>query len=143
MNEIPVLVSIHSSAHRDDDTEEPISLMTAGSLLLDEEKAEVTYQETLDESLPPQTVIVTVQDDIVTMRREGNYATQMVFARGQRYEGIYQTPFGTMDIAVFCTRLSYDLTEEGGEIFLVYQMDMNGQFAAMHQMHLEVTPTNG
>lgn len=48
-----------------------------------------------------------------------------------------------MDIAVFCTRLSYDLTEEGGEVFLVYQMDMNGQFAAMHELHLEVMVKNG
>lgn len=143
MHEIPVLVTIHSCARRDDDSEEPISLMTTGTLMLDEEKAVVSYQETLDESLPPQTVLVTVKDDQVTMIREGKYATQMVFARGQRYEGIYQTPFGEMDIAVFCTRLSYDLTEEGGEIFLVYQMDMNGQFAAMHQLHLEVMVKNG
>ena len=143
MIEIPVLVSIHSCARRDDDTEEPISLMTSGTLMLDEEKAVVSYQETLDESLPSQTVLVTVKDDTVTMQREGSYATQMVFVRGQRYEGIYQTPFRDMDIAVFCTRLSYDLTEEGGEIFLVYQMDMNGQFAAMHQMHLEVMVKNG
>ena len=143
MNKIPVLVSIHSCAHRDDDTEEPISLITSGTLMLDEEKAVVIYQETLDESLPSQTVTVTVKDDTVTMQRDGNYATQMVFVRGQRYEDIYQTPFGDMDIAVFCTRLSYDLTEEGGEIFLVYQMDMNGQFAAMHQMHMEITVKNG
>lgn len=143
MNEIPVLVTIHSCARRDDDSEEPISLMTAGTLMLDEEKAVVSYQETLDENLPPQTVLVTVKDDTVTMIREGKYATQMVFARGQRYEGIYHTPFGEMDIAVFCTRLSYDLTEEGGEVFLVYQMDMNGQFAAMHQLHLEVMVKNG
>lgn len=74
MNEIPVLVTIHSCARRDDDSEEPISLMTAGTLMLDEEKAVVSYQETLDENLPPQTVRVTVKDDSVTMIREGKYA---------------------------------------------------------------------
>ncbi len=143
MNEIPVLVSIQSCARRDDDSEEPISLLTSGTLRVDDETAIVTYQENLDESIPPQTVVITAKDDMVTMHREGDYATQMVFHRGQRYEGLYQTPFGTMDMAIFCTRLHYDLSEDGGTITLVYQMDLNGQFAGMHQMHMQVMVKNG
>jgi uncharacterized beta-barrel protein YwiB (DUF1934 family) len=143
MTEIPVLVTIQSCARRDDGSEEPISLMTAGTLSLDEETAVVTYQEIIDESIPPQTVIVTAKEDMVTMQREGDYATQMVFRRGQRYEGVYQTPFGSMDMAIFCTRLHYDLAEEGGEVLLAYQLDMNGQFAGMHRMHMQVMVKNG
>ncbi len=143
MNVIPVLVSIHSSVRRDDDSEEPISLMTTGTLTLQEDSAFVTYQETLDESIPPQTVVVTVKDDMVTMHREGDYSTQMVFQRGQRYECEYHMPFGSMEMAVFCTRLHYDLAEDGGEILLVYQMDMGGQFAGMHTMHMQIMVQNG
>jgi len=80
---------------------------------------------------------------MLMMQRDGDYATQLIFRRGQRYEGIYRTPFGEMDVAVFCTRLSYDLNEDGGEIVLMYQMDMNGTFAAMHQMHMQVMVKNG
>ncbi len=143
MKKIPVLVSIHSSARREDGSEEPISLMTSGTLEVDDVKAIVTYQETLDESMPPQTVMVTAEDDSVLMQRLGDYATQLSFRRGQRYEGLYQTPFGEMDVAVFCSRLSYDLTEDGGDIHLMYQMDMNGTFAAMHQMHMQILVKNG
>lgn len=143
MKEIPVLVTIHSCARRDDDSEEPISLMTTGTLRLEDDAAVLTYQELLDESIPPQTVSVTAKEDMITMQRDGEYATQMVFNRGQRYEGVYQTPYGSMDMAIFCTRLHYDLSENGGEILLVYQMDMNGQFAGMHQMHMQVMVKNG
>lgn len=143
MKKIPVLVSIRSSARREDGSEEPISLMTSGTLEVDDVKAVVTYQETLDESMPPQTVMVTAEDDSVLMQRLGDYATQLSFRRGQRYEGLYQTPFGEMDVAVFCSRLSYDLTEDGGDIHLMYQMDMNGTFAAMHQMHMQILVKNG
>jgi len=141
--EIPVLVSIHSTARREDGSEEPVSLLTSGALLLEDERARIIYEETLDEDMPPQPVTVTVEDDMLMMQRDGDYATQLIFRRGQRYEGIYRTPFGEMDVAVFCTRLSYDLNEDGGEIVLMYQMDMNGTFAAMHQMHMQVMVKNG
>lgn len=143
MKEIPVLVSIQSCARRDDESEEPISMLTAGTLALDDETAAVTYQELLDESIPPQTVVVTAKDDSVIMQRDGDYATQMVFRRGQRYEGVYQTPYGSMDMAIFCTRLYYDLNDNGGTIDLIYQMDLNGQFAGMHQMHMQLVVKNG
>ncbi|MBE5801843.1 MAG: DUF1934 domain-containing protein [Clostridiales bacterium] len=143
MMEIPVLVSIHSTARREDGSEEPVSLLTSGALLLEDERARIIYEETLDEDMPPQPVTVTVEDDMLMMQRDGDYATQLIFRRGQRYEGIYRTPFGEMDVAVFCTRLSYDLNEDGGEIVLMYQMDMNGTFAAMHQMHMQVMVKNG
>ncbi len=143
MKEIPVLVSIQSCARRDDESEEPISMLTAGTLVLDDDTATVTYQEILDESIPPQTVHVTAKDDAVIMQRDGDYATQMVFHRGQRYEGVYQTPFGSMDMAIFCTRLQYDVNEDGGNIDLMYQMDLNGQFAGMHQMHIQLVVKNG
>lgn len=143
MKEIPVLVSIQSCARRDDESEEPISMLTAGTLALDDETAAVTYQELLDESIPPQTVVVTAKDDSVIMQRDGDYATQMVFRRGQRYEGVYQTPYGSMDMAIFCTRLQYDLNDNGGTIDLIYQMDLNGQFAGMHQMHMQLVVKNG
>lgn len=143
MKEIPVLVSIQSCARRDDNSEEPISLMTTGTLTLSDEAASVTYQEMLDESIPPQNVTVTARDDTISMQRDGDYATQMVFQRGQRYEGVYQTPYGSMDMAIFCTRLQYDLAEDGGELLLMYQLDMNGQFAGMHTMHMQIMVKNG
>ena len=35
-------------------------------------------------------------------------------AMGCRYEGSYHTPYGDMELAVYCTRLRYDLGEDGG-----------------------------
>lgn len=143
MNHIPVLVSLQSCARRDDGSEEPISLLTAGTLSLDDDAAVLTYQENLDENIPPQTVVITAKDDMITMHREGDYNTQMVFHQGQRYEGEYHTPYGTMDMAIFCTRLHYDLSENGGTLSLMYQLDLNGQFAGMHQMHMQLMVKNG
>ena len=139
MEKIPVLVSIRSNAHREEAVEdETMTMITSGLLELDEEKAIIHYEETLDESLPAQKVTVTVQDECATMSRGGAYSTQMVFRVGCRSEGQYQTPFGEMDLAVYCTRLVYDLGDDGGAVELSYQLDLNGKFAAMHDMELRL-----
>lgn len=72
------------------------------------------------------------------MRRSGEYATDMVFRTGCRYEGTYRTPYGDMELAVYCTRLRYDLGEDGGEVQLSYQLDLNGSFAAMHDLEMRL-----
>lgn len=139
MQTIPVLISINSNAHRDGLAEdETLTMLTSGTLELGEKEAVIRYEETLDESIPPQKVEVLVSDESVTMNRGGEYATNMVFRMGCRYEGQYHTPFGDMELAIYCTRLKFDLGEDGGELMLSYQLDLNGKFAAMHDMELRL-----
>ena len=139
MTAIPVLVSIKSCAHRDETTEdEQMSMLTSGVLEVDDTRAIIRYEESIDESLPPQKIEILVEDETVTMNRGGAYSTQMVFRLGCRYEGQYHTPYGDMDLALYCTRLGYDLGDDGGALELSYQLDINGKFAAMHDMELHL-----
>ena len=136
---IPVLVSLKSCAHRDEVAEdETMSMLTSGQLQVDDTKAIVRYEESIDESLPPQKVEILLEDETVTMNRGGSYSTQMVFRLGCRYEGQYLTPYGDMDLALYCTRLGYDIGDDGGVLELSYQLDINGRFAAMHDMELHL-----
>ena len=136
---IPVLISISSNAHRDEIAEdETMTMLTAGQLELEDDKAVIRYEESIDESLPPQQVEILVEDESVTMNRGGSYSTQMVFRLGCRYEGQYHTPYGDMDLALYCTKLGYDLGDDGGALELSYQLDINGKFAAMHDMELHL-----
>ena len=136
---IPVLISLKSSAHRDEAAEdENMSMLTSGQLEVDDAKAIIRYEESIDESLRPQKVEIIVEDETVTMNRGGAYSTQMVFRLGCRYEGQYHTPYGDMDLALYCTKLGYDLGDDGGALELSYQLDINGRFAAMHDMELHL-----
>ena len=138
MQTIPVILSIRANAYRDSGSEEPMMMLTSGELSLEKNRAVLTYQHTLDESLPPQPVVLIAQDDGITVLRGGAYETTLVFRKGFRYEGVYHTPYGDMDLAVYCTRLRYELGPDGGDVALGYQMDLNGQFAAMHEMELRL-----
>jgi len=136
---IPVLISIRSNAHRDEAVEdETMTMLTSGELEVDDERAVIRYEEQIDESIPAQQVTVTIENECATMSRSGAYETQMVFRMGCRYEGQYHTPYGDMELAVYCTRLGYDLGDDGGAVELSYQLDLNGKFAAMHDLELRL-----
>jgi uncharacterized beta-barrel protein YwiB (DUF1934 family) len=139
MSVIPVLISISSLAHREEVSEdEKMTMLVSGELELEDDRAVIRYEETLDESMPPQKIEVIVEDESVTMLRGGAYATQMVFRMGSRYEGMYHTPYGEMELAVYSTRVDYDIGEDGGTLELSYQLDLNGKFAAVHDMELHL-----
>ena len=117
-------------------------MLTSGEMDIEDELAVIRYEETIDESAPPQKVEVRIENECLTMSRGGVYSTQMVFRMGGRYEGMSQTPDGEMELAVYCTKLRYDLDENGGCIELSYQLDLNGKFAAMHDMQLRLVRQN-
>jgi len=61
----------------------------------------------------------------------------MVFVKDRRFEGVYRTPYGDMDMALFATRVDVNLGEDKGSVYLEYQLDFAGGFASMHTMQLE------
>lgn len=140
---IPMLINIKSHAYRDDETDEPINLLTYGQFSQEGGRTILEYDEVMDETMPAQHVVLTLENGSLTMIREGGYSTQMIFTQDCRYEGQYHTPYGAMDLALFCNRLKYDLTKDGGTIDLRYQLDINGQFAAVHELNLTAFPHNG
>ena len=143
MMTIPVLVSVLSNAHRDEVNEdETMTMLTSGEMDLTDTTAVIRYEESIDEGMPPQQVTITIEDESLSMTRGGAYQTQMVFRIGCRYEGMYRTPFGEMELAVYCTKLRYDLGDDGGEVELSYQLDLNGSFAAMHDLTLRLVRQN-
>ncbi|MEA4927216.1 MAG: DUF1934 domain-containing protein [Candidatus Limiplasma sp.] len=133
---VPILISLDAQATAEGQTEEPMRLITTGELFQKPEETVIRYEESLDENEPPQKIELTIRDGSVTMSRNGAYDTKLVFEKGKRYESQYRTPYGVMDMALFCTRASFAQDREGGELTLQYQLDLAGQFAAVHDMHL-------
>ena len=133
---ISVLVSLQSSASSDGEPPEIVSLLTSGELAKTDTGYLLRYEETLDGSDTATHVELTLEDGGITMRRSGDFDVNMVFRKGQRYEGQYRTPYGSLGLALFCTQVDYTVEQPAGELFLQYQLDINGQFVAMHELTL-------
>ena len=139
----PVLISLSATVTDENGQSDEMNLITNGTLEDTPRGCRIEYEENIDEEEPPQRVSLLLEGDVVTMQRAGDYAASMVFAKGQRYEGQYHTPYGYIDMAVFCSLARWRVDDDAGELRLRYQLDVSGQFASMHDMTLQVLFKDG
>lgn len=133
---VPILISLDAQSTTEGQPEDTMRLITTGQLFETPDATVIQYEETFDEKEPPQKIEITIRDQAITMQRRGAFEANMVFQKGQRYESQYRTPYGELGMALYCTKAQYSKDQEGGEVALQYQLDLSGQFAAMHDMKL-------
>ena len=142
--EKPVLINLLAIARYDHAPDYPIQFMTKGKLRIgDEEKAVLEYTESQQDEetgeITTAQVTLSMEKNRVTMTRNGDYSNTMVFVPEQRFEGVYQTPYGAMDMAVFSRRVRCDIGDRKGFVHLKYQLDIQGAYASSNELHLEYT----
>ncbi len=122
-----------------DDYDGVLRVTTLGKLSGKKDSWRLRYSETVTDENEIQNVILTMDKGIVTMASDGPFATDMVFEKGCRFEGVYRTPFGLLDMSIFPTLVKYNINEDGsGEVNLRYQLDIAGQYAAFHKLHIKL-----
>lgn len=137
----PVLLSVTGEAQGQEDA--GVHLVTTGILTPLAKGYKLEYQETQPEDGAVQDISLLMDQTRVMMTRKGAFSTSMVFEKGRRFEGMYHTPYGNMDMAIYATRVSCKLTPSQGDIHLQYQLDLQGQFAAMQDLRLHYVENNG
>lgn len=85
------------------------------------------------------TVTLAAAPGEVTVTRRGAARSRMVFRPGERYEGVYGTPYGAFDLAVTTHSLLCSLTRSGGRVELRYTLTLGGGDAEM-AIAIDVTP---
>jgi uncharacterized beta-barrel protein YwiB (DUF1934 family) len=133
---VPILISLDAQTITDGQPEDVIRLITTGELVENLGETIIRYDESLEENEPPHHIELKLGADAITMSRMGTFEGNMVFSKGRRYESQYHTPYGDMDLALYCTQARYRKANDSGEIRLQYQLDFGGQYAAMHDMKL-------
>ena len=139
---IPVLLTV-TAASRDEQgrTEDAVQLRMPGTLEHRTDTWLLHYDETLeddgDHTTVTHSVHLMIKPGHVTMLRKGPYSMMTVLEHGKRYEGVYHTPYGDMDMAIYTTRLFSVLGADHGTLKVEYQLDINGGFSSMRKMTLE------
>jgi len=126
-----------------EESSDEMRLVTTGELCADKEQNawQLRYHETQPDTSETDRVTFTLKDGVVTMLREGEFNTSMIFSQGNRYEGSYNTPYGALEMGVFPTQVRYQVDDAKGEVLLKYQLDIQGQYASMREMRIRFTPS--
>ena len=138
----PVLINLLAIAKYDQAPDYPIQFMTQGMLTVgDAGDAVLEYNETQQDEdtgeVTTSLITLALEKNRVTMTRQGEYSNTMVFIPDRRFEGVYQTPYGNMDMAVFARGVHCDIGRDRGSVHLKYQLHIQGSYASTNELHLE------
>ena len=137
---IPVMLSIRGSQTYMDQEPDIIELVTEGTLEYCDGGWNICYEETALTGLQGVTTVFRVEPDRIVLNRTGKLNSQMIFQMNTPHDSLYQMEFGALMITVCATKVSYDLTEQGGTVDLVYNIELEKSAAGPVDYHLEIRP---
>lgn len=110
--------------------EDPVTLTAKGTLESGKNGDQVLCYET-----PEGKSMVTARPGRVAVERLGDIRYRMVFEEGKRHTGRYETPYGTMEMAVVTHSLQGGL-DSAGEVFIGYHIEFGGVAAERTRLRL-------
>ena len=134
-----VIISIKGRQLYAESSPDEVELVTSGTLKRDGAGGYiVSYAETELTGLEGTTTRLHVDGGRVTLLREGNVNSQMVFEEGRRHLSMYETPYGALSIGVSTKRMRSTLGESGGDVEIDYAIEIDNLIAGQNLFRMSV-----
>lgn len=139
-----VIISIRGSQLYEGQEADKTELVTEGVLrAAPGEGCTITYRETELTGLAGTTTSLHIEGPRVTLLREGSINSQMVFEVGRKHLSMYETPYGSLAVAVDTQRLHNTLGPGGGHLEIHYAIEVDNLVAgkSLFEMDVKKNPT--
>ena len=134
-----VIISIKGKQIYAESSPDEMELVTAGTLKREGRgKYSISYQESELTGLEGTTTRLLIDGGRVTLVREGNINSQMVFEEGRRHLSMYETPYGALSIGVNTRRMRSTVDEGGGDLEIDYALEIDNLLAGQNQFRMNV-----
>ena len=134
----PVVLSIQGCQYYPEQGPEIIELMTDGTLEFTAGGWDICYEESELTGLAGVTTTFRLEPGRVLLRRTGGLRSEMIFQEGVNHDSLYQIEFGALMITVCAKEIRANITERGGNVDLVYSIQIEGMEAGMVEYHLVI-----
>lgn len=134
-----VILSIRGQQIFDNEEPEVTELVTEGVLSsLGGGEYTLRYQESELTGLEGTLTTFQIEEGRVTLLREGQVNSQMVFEEGRRHLSMYDTPYGALSIGINTRRMKVKLGETGGDIEIDYAIEIDHAVAGENLFRINV-----
>lgn len=120
-------------------SEDPVSFITEGRLYRKGKHYYVNYKESEVTGLAGTNTTLHLEENKLSLIRTGKYPSSMVFEKDGRHMTMYQTDYGPMTIVISTRGIQSTLTDSGGVIDVLYDMEIENQPAYQHHLVVRVT----
>ena len=138
-----VILSIRGQQTADNAEPEVIELVTEGTMTdYEGGKYTVCYQESELTGLEGTMTTIQVEGNSVSILRQGQVNSHMVFEEGRRHLTMYNTPYGALTMGVNTRRMKVALDETGGEIEIDYALEIDHAVAGENLFQISIKSRN-
>ena len=138
-----VIISIKGSQLYEGQDPDVTDLVTAGTLLREQEGYTIAYQETELTGLEGTTTKLRIEGPRVTLLRQGSVNSQMIFEVGRKHLSMYETPYGALAVGIETRRLKNTVDEAGGDLEIDYAIEIDNLLAGKSLFQLNVKKKPG
>ena len=133
-----VVISIKGMQKYEGTPPDAMELVTKGSLTREGESYTLSYQESELTGLEGTLTTIQVDGEQVTLMRIGEFNSQLVFQEGRRHLSMYNTPYGAMSVGVHTRHLLAQLSDQGGDIEVDYEIEVDHAMAGRNIFRINV-----
>ena len=120
MSKVMIKISAKQTINGEDDGME---FITEGEYSFAPERSTLSYTESAITGMEGTETTFSIEQDTVTLTREGSVTSQMLFRRGAKHVFLYTTPYGATTLGVTTKRLDIDAKASGGRMDIDYALD--------------------
>lgn len=118
-------------------------LLTEGTMEQAEGKFILSYEDSDATGFEGATTTITAENDsFVSITRTGTANSNLVIETGKKHHCLYGTPYGDITVGVFTHNIENDLSENGGNLYLKYTIDVNSAYMSDNEIYIECTADN-
>ena len=133
-----VILSLEGRQYYPGQEPEVIELVTEGTMTFRDGGWDICYEESDLTGLAGVTTTFRIERGQVTLRRTGKLRSEMVFREGVPHESLYQMEFGALLITVCAKQIEASLGDQGGNVDLVYSVEIEHGEAGLVEYHLDI-----
>jgi uncharacterized beta-barrel protein YwiB (DUF1934 family) len=133
-----VILSLEGRQYYPGQEPDVIELVTEGTMVFRDGGWDICYEESDLTGLAGVTTTFRIERGQVTLRRTGKLRSEMVFREGVPHESLYQMEFGALLITVCAKQIEVDLCDQGGNVDLVYSVEIEHGEAGLVEYHLDI-----
>lgn len=137
-----VLLKIMGINMTGNDEAEQVELVTEGDLSQKGDEIHLCYDESELSGMEGHKTCLVVDRDSVRMTRMAggdHVETEIFFQVGTRHAGLYETPYGPIEMEVLTNELISDISgEEGGSINIDYHISLKGLSEGRNKLSIQV-----
>ncbi len=131
-------LTLRSVLDSEDDHSES-ELMTEGTMERCGDVWKLSYNDSDATGFEGAVTTITAEGDrLVSIVRTGTANSNLMIETGKKHFCLYGTPFGDITVGIFTHKIKNELTDEGGQLYLKYTIDVNSAYMSDNEIYLDV-----